>query len=117
MEKCFEFVIHIYDGNGKKRYYGNGELVATESSIEGYVCNDYLLIEPVQKDSYNFLFYNSDTGKLISIQLSDLELEFPGNYIVQDEASKIFLEVGSIIKDFEKCKQIEYTLEKVKSNL
>lgn len=119
MEKCFEFVIHIYDGNGEKWYYGDGELVATETSIEGCICNDYLLLEQNENNSYTFLFYNYDLGILFSTEIFDLELTFPENYIFtiedSDEISMVVFEVDSIIKDFERCMRIKDTLQKVKN--
>ena len=119
MEKCFEFVIHIYDGNGEKWYYGDGELVATETSIEGYIFNDYLLLEQNENNSYTFLFYNYDLGILFSTEIFDLELTFPENYIFtiedSDEISMVVFEVDSIIKDFERCMRIKDTLQKVKN--
>ena len=119
MEKFFEFVIHIYDGNGEKWYYGDGKLVATESSVEGYICNDYVLLEKNENNSYTFLFYDYDLGILFSTEIIDLELIFPQNYIFtiddSDEVSMVVFEVDSIIKDFERCMQIKDTLQKLKN--
>lgn len=120
MEKCFDFVIHIYDENNEKRYYGTGEIVAREGIIDGYVCNDYLLINQ-RGEEYDFSFYNKDMNIEIFTTITGIELEFPGNYDLRipdgSEVSRIILNIGSEIKDFERCKEIKETLNRVKEEI
>ena len=120
MGKCFDFVIHLFDGSGSKWYYGTGQIVAQKDKIEGYVCDDYLLMER-KDDGYTFSFYNWTTGTKYGTELLIDELEFPGKYAIivskNEYLSKFVLEVGSQIKDMEKCKQIESTLDRVRQSI
>lgn len=118
MKKCFDFIIHIYDDNDEKRYYGTGEIVAEEGVIDGYVCNDYMKFVKKEK-MYEFEFHNYDVDIQINTEINADQLEFPGKFAIvipkECGVSLIYLEVSSEVKDFKRCQKIKETLDTVKS--
>lgn len=118
MEKYFNFIIHIYDENKEKRYFGDGSLIATDCVFEGYVCNDYLYM--AQSDEILYVYFSNHDQKIditTAVELPD-GLEFPGNFAFRfpegSQISMILLEVSSQIKDKERCKRVKEILEEVK---
>ena len=56
-ERCYELVLRLYDDK-EQWYYGEGAIVIGNPEMEGYICNDYLLITPISDSVVSVTFFN-----------------------------------------------------------